>query len=200
MPLLPWLRARARVEAGAMARTSPEVQRAFEHAWAPVRELGRQLRRLPPELWPYLLSCPGGFVVLGAGESRYEPGPAAFQGRTLQNVAYLSLPDVAGENDRPLHGVGPLIDHYLGCPGNPEGPWFSEGGGTRLHWGEAGARLAALYALGYGVDEVARAGLRDYFAQSLALYCRDRRRLTTADPQVTRWLRATLWNAAFWKE
>jgi hypothetical protein len=54
--------------------------------------------------------------------------------------------------------------------------------------------------LGYGVDEVAQSHPRDYFAQSLALYCRDRGRLNVADPQIYRWFRSTLWNKAFWPQ
>ena len=57
--------------------------------------------------------------------------------------------------------------------------------------------LTRLFALGYGVDEIARANVRDYFAQSLALYCRERQRLNVADPQVVKWFRTTLWQAGF---
>lgn len=165
-----------------------------------MRELGRQLRKLPPSLWGYLLACPGGFVVLSAGQSHYEPGPALAQGQAVQNVAHVSLADVAQANRQPLHVVGHLVDHYLGCCGEPDGRWLSEGGGVRPPWQEAGARLARLFALGYGVDEVARSSVCDYFAQSLALYCQDRPRLTVADPQVTRWLHNTLWKRTFWVE
>ncbi len=67
-------------------------------------------------------------------------------------------------------------------------------------WGEEGTRLTRLFALGYGVDEIARANVRDYFAQSLALYCRERQRLNVADPQIVKWFRTTLWQVGFWLE
>jgi hypothetical protein len=67
-----------------------------------------------------------------------------------------------------------------------------------VRWREAGARLQRLFALGYGVDKVTRSNIRDYFAQSLALYCLDRQRLNVADPQICKWFRSTLWNQAFW--
>ncbi len=151
-------------------------------------------------MWAALLDNPGGFAVLVASRSHYEPGPALIQGQTVQNVVYVSLADVACETERPLHVVGHLVDHVLGCGGESEGRWLSEGGGVRPLWQEAGTRLAELFALGYGVDENARSGMRNYFAQSLAFYCRDKQRLNAADPQVTRWLRNTLWNAAFWEK
>jgi hypothetical protein len=94
--------------------------------------------------------------------------------------------------------LGHLIDHYLGCGGAADGHWLSEGGGVTPAWQAAGARLPALFALGYGLDEVAQSNARDYFAQSLALYCRDRQRLNVADPQIDKWFRNTLWNDAFW--
>ena len=67
-------------------------------------------------------------------------------------------------------------------------------------WKEAGARLPGLFALGYGVDEVAQSSIREYFAQSLAFYCQDRRRLNVADPQIHKWFRSTLWDEAFWDQ
>jgi hypothetical protein len=64
---------------------------------------------------------------------------------------------------------------------------------------QAGERLPRLFALGYGVDEVAQADVRDYFAQSLAIYCQDRKRLNVADPQIVKWFRSTLWSDGFWR-
>ena len=60
-------------------------------------------------------------------------------------------------------------------------------------------RLARLYARGYGSGAVARSSPQDYFAQSLALYCRERQRLNVADPQSDRWRRSTLWDDSFWQ-
>jgi hypothetical protein len=58
--------------------------------------------------------------------------------------------------------------------------------------------LARLFDLGYGLDEVARANARDYFAQSLVAYCCGRRQLAAADPQIVKWFHRTLWDPAFW--
>ncbi len=113
-------------------------------------------------------------------------------------MAYVSVQDLALDNERPHHVIGHLIDHTLGG-GGIDAPWLSAGGGQELCWQQAGSRLARIFALGYGVDEVAQASVRDYFAQSLALYCRDRPRLNIADPQICKWFRSTLWDHGFWE-
>jgi hypothetical protein len=161
--------------------------------------LGRQLGALPAGLWDHLLACEGGYVAICNGPSRYEPGPAQIRGRPVANVAFVSVQDLALEDEQPLHVVGHLVDHHLGNGGDGEGAWLSEGGGLYPRWREAGARLGRLFALGYGIDAIARSSLHDYFAQSLALYCRERQRLNVADPQVTKWLRSTLWDESFWQ-
>lgn len=163
-----------------------------------MKALVRQISCIPASAWDYLLGCDHGFAVVVSGESSYLPGPAAVHGRTLTNVAFISVEDLALDNEKPLHVVGHLLDHHLGCGGDPEGRWLSEGGGVTPAWQEAGSRLPEIFALGYALDAVAGANVRDYFAQSLALYCWDRRRLNVADPQIERWLRHTLWDEAFW--
>ncbi|HSJ53658.1 MAG TPA: hypothetical protein VLC52_07890 [Anaerolineae bacterium] len=194
-----WLRARARMLPGSLAQSPPWVRDVFDHAWAPMTSLARQLAPLPAGLWPHLLGCEGGYLAVCNGPSRYEPGPARLRGRQVTNVAYVSIQDLAQENEQPLHVAGHLVDHHLGNGGAAEGAWLSEGGGLCPRWREAGERLARVFALGYGIDAVARSSLRDYFAQSLALYCRERQRLNVADPQVHKWLRTTLWDESFWQ-
>ena len=196
-PLRTWLRERARLRPNLLLQAPPWVRAYFDHAWAPMQALERQLRPLPPHLWPWLLAHSGGFVVITPQPSRYAPGLATLRRRTVQNVVYISAADLARQNERPLHVLGHLLDHYLGCGGDPHGPWLSAGGGLTDRWREAAARLPRLFALGYGLDEIAQTHVRNYFAQSLACYCRDRKRLNVADPQITKWLRSTLWNPAF---
>jgi len=193
-----WLRARARVVPGVLHRSPPWVRSVFDHAWAPMVALSRQVSCLPPELCDYLLRCESGFVAIDAGDSCYMPGPATIRDRPVRNVAFISASDLAQGNERPLHVIGHLIDHHVGCQGEDEGAWFSEGGGLLPRWQEAGTRLARLFSLGYAVDEIAQANVRDYFAQSLAFYCRERQRLNVADPQIDKWFRTTLWEAGFW--
>jgi hypothetical protein len=161
--------------------------------------LAQHLQPLPSTLWDYLSGCTGGFAAISTGESRYVPGPATLGKQHVCNVALLSIEDLARDNERPLHVIGHLVDHYLGCRGAANGSWLSEGGGLTSDWREAGNRLRQLFDLGYGVDKEALANTRDYFAQSLAIYCRDRRRLNVADPRIYKWLRSTLWNPTFWR-
>lgn len=194
-----WLHARARLMPGLLIQSPSWVRHAFEHDWAPMQALARQVKRLPAALADFLLDYSSGFVAISTAESRYVPGPVPLWGREVQNVAFVSVADLAGDNERPLHVIGHLVDHHLGCGGRLQGRWLSEGGGVTPAWQQAGERLPGLFALGYGVDEVARSGVRDYFARSLALYCRDRQRLNVADPQIEKWLRSTLWNKAFWQ-
>jgi hypothetical protein len=175
------------------------VRSVFDHSWAPMEALADQLSCLPAGLWDCLLSWDSGFVAICTGESRYTLGAATIRHQAVQHVAYVSLEDLAKESIRPLHVLGHLIDHHLGCAGQADGPWLSEGGGVREHWQRAGARIPRLFALGYAVDEHAQSNVRDYFAQSLALYCRDRQRLNVADPQICKWFRSNLWDQAFWQ-
>jgi hypothetical protein len=194
-----WLRARARLMPNLLAQSPPWVRSVFDHSWAPMEALAQQLRLLPTDLWDALLCFETGFVVVSRAGSQYLPGPMTAGGREAYNVALVSVEDLARDNERALHVIGHLIDHHLGCGGTPEGAWLSGGGGIRPRWQEAGQRLPRLFALGYAVDEVAAAGVRDYFAQSLALYCRARRRLNVADPQICKWLCSTLWDGGFWR-
>lgn len=193
-----WLRARVRLVPEVLVQSPPWVRGVFDHSWAPMEALAQQVRCLPGALWDFLLSCDGGFAAISTEDSRYVPGPGILRGRHVRNVAILSVKDLARDNERALHVLGHLVDHYLGCYGDGDGPWLSGGGGVTPGWQEAGARLLRLFDLGYGADEVARSNRRDYFGQSLALYCRDRQGLNVADPQITKWLRSTLWNEATW--
>ena len=192
-----WVHARVRSMPRLLTQAPRWVREVFDHDWAPVEALSAQAHLLPARLWDYMQDCNGGFAVICLGKSHYLPGPAMVRGQSIHNVAFVSVEDLASNNDRPLHVIGHLIDHYLGCGGDPDGPWLTGGRGLTAAWQQASSRLTSLYALGYGVDEVARASVRDYFAQSLAIYCRERQRLSVADPQVCRWLRNTLFDERF---
>ncbi len=198
-PLGTWLQARLRIAPNLLSRATPATRNRFAHAWAPAAVVRRQARCLPLALQTYLAACPSGWLVIAAQESEYVPGPRPLRDQVLNNVAFLSVDDLAAGNEAPLHAIAHLIDHHLGCGGAPEGAWFSEGGGPTPGWRETGARIPGLFALGYAIDPVAEASVRDYLAQSLALYCLDRQRLNVADPQIYRLLRSTLLSDAYWR-
>ena len=194
-----WLRARARLMPGALGEIAEPARGEYAHEWAPVQLLGRRMACLPPELWAALLRWESGYAILVSGASRYEPGQFDFRGRSLRGVALISLEDLAGKAPgSALHVMAHLVDHHLGCGGEAQGAWLSEGGGMVPAWREAGQRLARLFELGYGLDEAARSSKREYFAESLAAYCRERRALNVADPQIAKWFRTTLWSPRFW--
>ena len=146
-----------------------------------------------------MLHLDRGWVAIRSRETEYRPGPASIRRQMVHNVAYVSVADLAQDNERPLHVLGHLIDHHLGCGGEAGGRWLSQGGGLVPYWQRAGERLPRLFDLGYAADHVAGSSVQDYFAQSLALYCRRRQELNIADPQIYRWLRSTLWDTAFWR-
>lgn len=195
-----WLHARARLMPDLLAQSPPWVRGVFDHSWAPMRTLAEQVRLLPPHLWSQLLSWESGYVAICTSDSHYVAGPASIRHQRVANVAFVSVEDLAVGNERPLHVLGHLIDHHLGCAGDIEGPWLSEGGGTSGRWKQAGQRLPELFALGYAVDPIAQSSVRDYFAQSLALFCQDRQRLNVADPLIYKWFRSTLWDKALWQD
>lgn len=182
-----------------LSQSPPWVRGVFDHSWAPMKAMAQQVACLPPTLWDHLLTYDHGFVAICTGDSHYRPGPTTLRHQQVQNVAFVSIVDLANHNECPLHVIGHLVDHHLGCGGDSDGRWLSEGGGIMPHWQQAGERLPHLFALGYAVDGIAQSNLRDYFAQSLALYCRDRQRLNVADPQICKWFRSTLWDEGFWQ-
>lgn len=164
-----------------------------------MQTLEQQLTCLPPALWVFLLDIECGHVVIHHGDSEYRLGPATIRRQRVRNLACISIEDLAEDNECPLHILGHLIDHHLGCRGEEQGRWLSDGGGSEPLWRAAGERLPQLFALGYGIDEIARRNVREYFAQSLAFYCRDRSKLNVADPQIDRWIRSTLFRRSFWR-
>jgi hypothetical protein len=93
--------------------------------------------------------------------------------------------------------VGHLLDHLLGCRGDPLGGWLSDGHGLNHSWRERGRQVAPLFELGYAIDEVAATSSRQYFARSVAWYIQDRRRLNVTDPLIERLLRQTLFSESF---
>ena len=199
-PARTWLHARARLMPNLLSQSPPWIRSVFGHSWAPMRALVEQLDCLPPHVWRKLLEWESGYVAICNGKTRYSPGPASIRQLHVTNVAFVSIEDLALANEGPLHVLGHLIDHHLGCAGRADGPWLSEGGGISHGWQEAGQRLPDLFALGYAADPVAQSSVRDYFAQSLALFCLDRQRLNVADPQIEKWLRTTIWNEGGWKD
>ena len=143
-----WLQARARLMPNLLPQSPLWVRSVFEHPWAPMKALAEAIRPLPIGLWPFLLGCEGGMVAICPGESRYTPGPGTIGRLQVRNVAFISVQDLAQDNEVPLQILGHLIDHYIGCGGQADGEWLSAGGGLTPRWQEAGQRLPQMFALG----------------------------------------------------
>ena len=199
-PTQTWLHTRARLMPDLLSQSPPWVRGVFDHSWAPMRALARQVNLLPSHIWRKLQAWESGYAAICTGDSEYVPGPASIRHQRLANIAFVSIEDLAVDNERPLHVLGHLIDHQLGCGGDSQGRWLSDGGGASDHWRRAGQRLPELFALGHAVDQVAQSSVRDYFAQSLALFCREPQRLNVADPLIHKWFRSTLWDKALWQD
>lgn len=175
----------------------PLASHAFASQWAPVERWADYLRRLPAGMITFLAEHPRGRLLV-SDRTAYIPDKVDLAGHEYTRVCLCDIRQL----DTPFAGVyvvAQLLDHLLGCDGEPDGQWLSEGGGTAPALRELGRRIQELYALGYGVDEESRQNPRQYFARSLAWYASDRRALNTADPAVERLLKNTLMDDGFWK-
>lgn len=171
----------------------------FDNPWSLATHLGRHLAKLPRPCLRFLADHPRGHLVIAPGSSRYAEGAQPVGRQELSDVAHVGLQELVEGRHGVWRPVGQLLDHLLGCHGEPGGPWLSDGHGISPPWEEVGHRLHALFPLNYGVDELARSHLHLYLAQSLGWYILDRRRLEVADPLITRLLRTTLLDERFWE-
>ncbi len=170
----------------------------FDSQWAPVERWAEHLRRLPAGMLAFLARHRHGRLLV-SHRTAYIPGEIEIAGQTHTHICLCDIRQL----DTPFAGiwvVAQLLDHLLGCDGEPDSPWLSDGGGTTPALRELGRRIQELYALGYGVDEESRQHPRQYFVRSLAWYVTDRRALNVADPAVERLLKTTLMDEHFWKE
>lgn len=186
------------IEAQALDLSPAAVRAHFAHIWAPAERITQELERFPAGWLATWLDLGIGHLVFTYQLSRYQPGIVSWQGRTLRDVAFLSLADVARDPLEALLPVFHLWDHLLGCGAAEEGLWLAEGGGLTPALREVGAQFVRANALGYGHAALAVDNARDYFAHTLLLYLRDPRRLNVLDPVIYKLYRATLMSEAFW--
>ena len=190
-------RAKLHVQPGGLAKVPAATRESFHGSWAPVNALVRQLRPLSTGLLRFWAEQERGHVHIGPLDGGYVPGAQTCGQRTLDGVAHVSLVDLAVGSSRPLTLVGHLLDHLLGCYGEPGGQWLSDGGGITPRWLEVGQQIRDLCDLGYGQPRGVKLSLHRYFAEGLASYCRDRRALNVVDPLLERLLRRTVMSDAF---
>ena len=102
-PAQTWLNTRARLMPDLLSQSPPWVRGVFDHSWAPMRTLAQQVNLLPPHIWSQLLRWEGGYAAICTGSSEYAVGPASIRHQHVANVAYVSVEDLAADNERPLH-------------------------------------------------------------------------------------------------
>lgn len=164
-------------------------------------DLGRllllPLASVPAELPAFWARHPRGHAVVGNHPQRYQAGSQQVGRQVLDGVAWvpaaslLASPSLAAP-------VANLLDHLLGCDGEPDGDWLSDGSGRSPLWQQVGQRLQRQFHLGYAPD-AARCDPHAYFAWGLAAYLGDRLALSVADPGLERLLTTTLFSASFWR-
>jgi hypothetical protein len=185
------------IEPGLLRQAAPRIAGQYESQWAPVERLAAYLEQLPAGALRFMADHARGYFLVGV-ESGYVPGEVAIGERVHAQVARFTLHDLESSLAC-IDGAGRLLDHLLGCHGEPDGKWLSEGGGITKELVEVGAEINQLFHLGYGIDEEARQSPRSYLARSLAWYVDDRRALNVADPRMERLLKRTLMSEPFWE-
>lgn len=186
------------IEPSAWRRVPASVAARYDNQWGPVEELVLHLALLPVGLIGYLADHPRGYFIIG-DRTYYEPGTCEVQGKWLSNVVHLAIADVASSFTC-LCITAALVDHLLGCNGERDGLWLSDGGGISPTLVQLGEQIRRLHELGYGVDVAARHSRHVYLAHSLAWYILDRRRLNIEDPLMERLLKRSLMNERFWRD
>lgn len=163
-------------------------------------ELGRLLLRplsgTPADLPTFWAHHPRGHAVIGNHSQRYQAGPQQVGRQVLDDVAWVSAASILASSTLAAP-VGNLLDHLLGCDGEPGGAWLSDGGGRSPLWQDVGHRLHRQFHLGYA-PAGARGNPHDYFAWGLAAYLHDHLALSTVDPGLERLLTTTLFAPGFW--
>ncbi len=186
------------VEKNALERSPAEVSARYAHVWEPAQLWLEALEALPLGLLRLWAEEPRGHLVFTSQPSGYAPGALTWQGQPLEGVCWLSLADVRHNSRRAMRTTLALLDHLLGSRAVPEGPWFSQGAGCTPRLRSVAERFVALYALGYGAEELEAVDARSYLSHTLELYLTLPQRLNVLAPQVYRLYRSTLMREAWW--
>lgn len=186
------------VEPRALELSPRAVRDSFQHVWEPAERLMAQLEPLPLGLLRVWQSTGRGHVVFTHRASCYRPRPQPWRDTALESVCYFSVADLAQGKPGAMLALLNLLDHLLGSGAVEGEPWLSDGAGLTTALREVGVRFAQILTLGYGVEELGATTAHDYFAHTLWLYLRDRRRLNTIDPLVYKLYHRTLMREEFW--
>jgi hypothetical protein len=193
------LRHKIHVRANALARSRGDVQQRLPSVWQAAVEIATLLRGLPEDAFLWWAEQPTGHILLTADESGYSVDALTHGGDTLRGVALIPLRQILDEPAQAAITALLPLDHLLGCGGETDRRWLSEGGGVHPRWARIGGQIADLFALGYGLSEESCRDPHLYLAEGLWMAIHDRRRLNTADPKLERLLKSSLLSAPFWR-
>lgn len=193
------LRHKIHVRTDALARSRGDVQERLSSSWQAAIEIAHQLRGLPEDAFLWWAEQPAGHILLTADERGYSRAPLVHAGDTLCGVAFIPLRQILYERQQAAITAILPLDHLLGCGGEADGRWLSEGNSIHPRWARIGNQIAALFTLGYGLSEAACRDPHHYLAEGLWTSIHDRRRLNLADPKLDRLLRSSLLSSPFWQ-
>ncbi|MBX2998436.1 MAG: hypothetical protein KF893_07980 [Caldilineaceae bacterium] len=194
------LRHKIHVRADALARSRGDVQERLPSSWRAAVEIVHHLGGLPEDAFLWWAEQPAGHILLTAGESGYSADPLEHAGNVLTGVASIPLRQILYEPEQATIRALLPLDHLLGCGGDVQDRWLSEGEGIHPRWARIGAQIADLFTLGYGLSEAGREDPHHYLAEGLWTAIHDRRRLNLADPKLDRLLRSSLLSPPFWRK
>ncbi len=137
-----------------------------------------------------------GVLIIDAEQApRFENGP--FYWRDVQANGAIYLP-VDCDAQALWQQVGIWLDYFAGSFGQQSR--LSEGVGATDSLLDAATRFQKIAELGYANDFLHTTDPSQLFVRAIVAYQLARRDLNTADPLLTRWLRNTIFNEAFWKK
>jgi hypothetical protein len=194
------LRHKIHVRPDALAHRRGDVQERLSSSWQAAIEIANQLHGLPEDALLWWAEQPAGHLLLTADESGYSSEPLDHAAGSLRGVALIPLRQILYDQEGAAIRAFLPLDHLLGCGGDRDGHWLSEGNSLYPRWSRIGGQIADLFALSYGLSE---AGCRDphhYLAEGLWTAIHDRRRLNVADPKLERLLKSSLLSAPFWRK
>ncbi len=183
---------------GAYTQSGRGVRARFSSGWSAAIELADRLADLPEAAIDWWAAQPNGHLLLTAADDTYATS-LLVEGEIVQGVAALPIFWLIEDPSRALAAALRPLDHLLGCAGEKNGPWLSDGGGITPRWQWIGEQISRLFPLGYGGTEASRQDPHAYLAQGFALALTDRRSLNAADPKLERLIGASLLSPGFWK-
>lgn len=167
--------------------------------WDVAERALRHLGRLPEPLLHAWADQPVGHVVVGAHESRYEPGQVLWRDLRTHAVLFVDAQHVTQRVPDFWEPVGAWIDHWLGSDAAIDGARLSDGGTFEPPaLQEAADRLTRVLDRRYAEEFLRATDYHTIFARGFAWMMIDQQTLSAADPHLAKWFRSTILSKGFW--